>query len=361
MHKKISCIVPVYNVSQYLERCLQSLCAQTMPLEDYEIILVDDGSTDDSGDICDKYAYECDNVTVIHQKNKGPAAARNAGIDVAESEYICFVDPDDYVSPKFLELPYELAMATGSDIVIFDAYREKCDVNGNCIGKQMLSHCEYSFETAVKTEIAAMQRQILYPYMRAKIYYFKFSGKTPLAAPWDKLYKADFLKDNNIRFNEDLKVLDDMCFNFDAFGAAAKVSYVPSFLYHYQVIDTSITNSYKEDRIINDMKAFDYLRGRIGNDFPVDHKDYMQALNARIIKSFAISLRLYFFNPKNPKMQEEIEDEIIKTLKLDPYSEAFSEVKLRRLEPKLKIFTLACRKKSIWMLRKLYSLEMRYR
>ncbi len=361
MHKKITVIVPVYNVSSYLERCLDSLCAQTMSQEDYEIILVDDGSTDSSGDICDKYAYEYDNISVIHQFNAGPAAARNAGIDAADSEYICFADPDDYVAPKFLEVPYKHAVETKADIIIFDAYKEKCDESGNCIGKQMISHCEYSFETSVKSEIHAMQRQILYPYMGAKVYYFKLSGKTSLAAPWDKLYRADFIKKNNIRFNKELKVLDDMCFNFDAFGAADKVSYIPSFLYHYQVIESSITNSYKEDRILNDIKVFDYLRGKIDGITHAEIKRFMQALYARIIKSFAISLRLYFFNTKNPKSQDETKEEILETLNREPYSEALLKVKLRILEPKLIIFTIACRKKYIWMIKRLYNLEMSYR
>lgn len=365
MHKKITAIVPAYNVSKYLERCLESLCAQTLPMEDYEIVLIDDGSTDNSGDICDKYAYEYDNITVIHQKNAGPAAARNAGIEAADSEYVCFVDPDDYVSNKYLEVPCHQAVATEADIVMFDAYKEKYDESGNVIEKHMISHCEYRFETSVKSEIRAMQRQIMYPYMAAKVYYFKLCGKTPLAAPWDKIYSLEFLNKNNLRFHEELKVLDDMCFNFDSFGAAAKVSYVPSFLYHYQVVESSITNSYKEDRIINDMKVFDYLHGQIGqiyNDLsPAEHKDYEQALYARIIKSFAISLRLYFFNPKNPKMREEIEREIIETLNKEPYSEAYSKIELRRLETKLKIFTIACRKKNIWMLKRLYNLEMRHR
>ena len=370
MHKKITTVVPVYNVSKYLERCLESLCAQTLSIEDYEIILIDDGSTDDSGDICDKYAYEQDNITVIHQKNSGPAAARNAGIDAADSDYICFVDPDDYVSQKYLEVPYQQAASTEADIVIFDAYKEKCDESGNITEKQMISHCEYSFETSVKSEIRAMQRQILYPYMAARVYYFKLCGKTPLAAPWDKLYNLEFLNKNNIRFSEKLKVLDDMCFNFEAFGAADKVSYVPSFLYHYQVVDTSITNSYKEDRVWNDIKVFEYLNILIdaicnrdaGRNIPLaECKDYEQALYARIIKSFAISLRLYFFNPKNLKIQEEIGGEIIKTLEKEPYSRAFSKIELRRLDPKLMIFVIACRKKNIRMIKNLYNLEMRYR
>lgn len=361
MHKKITVIVPVYNVSRYLERCLDSLCAQTIPHIDYEIILIDDGSTDDSGEICDKYANKYDNIFVIHQSNAGPAAARNAGIDSTDSEYICFADPDDYVAPKFLEVPYGQAVATGADIIIFDAYKEKRDDIGNCISKQMISHCEYSFETSEKSEIHAMQRQILYPYIVTKVCNNKLNGKIPLAAPWDKLYRAAFLKKNNIRFHEELKVLDDMCFNFDAFGAADKVSYAPSFLYHYQVIESSITNSYKEDRILKDIKVFDYLRGKIDGITLSERENYKQALFSRIIKSFAISLRLYFYNPKNPKTQDEIKAEIIETLNREPYSEAFSKVKLKVLEPKLIIFAIVCRKRNLWLLKQLYRLEMKHR
>lgn len=93
---KISCIVPVYNVEKYLRRCVDSILAQTFT--DFELILVDDGSPDGCPAICDEYAEKDSRVRVIHQENKGVSAARNAGLDMARGEYVCFVDGDDEVS-----------------------------------------------------------------------------------------------------------------------------------------------------------------------------------------------------------------------------------------------------------------------
>ena len=99
---KLSIIVPVYNVETFLNKCVDSLLAQDLPKEDYEIILVDDGSTDGSGNLCDSLAEEHGNIRVIHQQNRGLSGARNAGIPVASGDYVLFVDSDDYLCPNVL-------------------------------------------------------------------------------------------------------------------------------------------------------------------------------------------------------------------------------------------------------------------
>lgn len=110
----ISIIVPVYQVKEYIGECVESLLAQTY--EDLEIILVDDGSTDGSGEICDRYAAGDDRIRVVHQENQGPSAARNAGLDCAGGEYIAFVDSDDVVTPDFIEILYKLSRKYQADI-----------------------------------------------------------------------------------------------------------------------------------------------------------------------------------------------------------------------------------------------------
>ena len=98
----ISIIVPVYNVEQYLPRCIDSILAQTF--KGFELLLIDDGSSDTSGRICDEYAFGDNRIKVFHKENGGVSSARNLGLDNAKGEWIAFVDPDDYVSPDFLEL-----------------------------------------------------------------------------------------------------------------------------------------------------------------------------------------------------------------------------------------------------------------
>ena len=359
MEYKVSIVVPVYNAEKYLDRCMKTLLEQSMPKGEYEIILVDDGSPDASGKICDNYAKDYDFVTVLHQKNAGPAAARNAGLAKAAGKYVAFIDPDDYIEREYLEVAYAQGVHNHADIVLFDAYREKAD--GDKRLQELWSHAGFSFNCADEGDIRSMQRQILYPYMTAKAGDISFIKNVPLAAPWDKLFNKAFLQANALAFPEKLRVLDDMCFNFKAFGVAKVVSYIPMPLYHYRVEENSITNSYRKDRVQQDIQVFEYLKQAI-NDMGLDRVEasrFRQALYARIIKSFAISLRLYFLNPSNPASKSEIDQEIRSTLDSMPYKLAFKSIKLLSLEPKLIAVTLSCRLKSPWMLRCLFKLQYR--
>lgn len=114
---KVSVIVPIYNIKQYLPRCIDSIRNQTM--EDIEIILVDDGSSDGSSELCDQYASADPRIRVLHKENEGLSAARNDGIQMALADYIMFVDGDDCVEPEFCELPYRAAIEYKAEIVTF--------------------------------------------------------------------------------------------------------------------------------------------------------------------------------------------------------------------------------------------------
>lgn len=118
MKPKVSVIVPVYNVEKYLVRCLESIINQT--LSDIEIILIDDGSSDDSGIICEEYTRKDIRIKVIHKKNGGLSSARNAGLDIAKGEYIGFIDSDDYIHPKMYEILYDNIISYKADIAICD-------------------------------------------------------------------------------------------------------------------------------------------------------------------------------------------------------------------------------------------------
>lgn len=123
MNPKVSIIVPVYNVENYIKECLDSLIGQTM--KEIEIILVDDGSTDFSGRICEQYAKEDFRINVLHQKNSGQSVARNKGVNVATGKYIMFVDSDDYVVNDACEVLYNTAVKNNADVVTADILNEK--------------------------------------------------------------------------------------------------------------------------------------------------------------------------------------------------------------------------------------------
>ena len=117
---KISIIIPVYNVENYLARCLDSIFKHTIPKFEYEVLLVDDGSTDGSGNICDKYEKDYEIVQAIHKENGGVSSARNIGLQEATGEYIAFVDPDDWIDTNALELLWNKLEATEASVLQFD-------------------------------------------------------------------------------------------------------------------------------------------------------------------------------------------------------------------------------------------------
>lgn len=118
---EISIIVPVYKVEVYLKDCIESLLVQTF--RDIEIILVDDGSPDSCGNICDEYAKKDSRIRVVHQENAGLSCARNKGVDVARGRFLCFVDSDDMVTPQYCQRLYDLLKDTSYDFSVCGAYR----------------------------------------------------------------------------------------------------------------------------------------------------------------------------------------------------------------------------------------------
>ena len=122
----ISIIVPVYNVKDYVEKCLDSICGQSYT--NLEIVVVDDGSTDGSGELCDAYALKDQRVKVIHRDNRGVSTVRNEGLDIAQGEYIGFVDGDDWVDGDMYEFLYELLIVNEADISVCSHYIEKSNM-----------------------------------------------------------------------------------------------------------------------------------------------------------------------------------------------------------------------------------------
>ncbi len=191
----ISVIVPVYEVEAYLERCVDSLLSQSM--RNIEIILIDDGSPDACGEICDRYAAHDPRVRVIHQENAGLSAARNAGLELARGEWIMFVDSDDWVEPDFCRLPYEAALAHGADLVIFGYINIlKKHIEEGALGR------EESVTYVVKKNIAV----------------------------WNKLYHRSLF--HEIRFPEGY-VYEDIFATPKLVHAARSVYRLDACLYHY--------------------------------------------------------------------------------------------------------------------------------
>lgn len=334
----ISVIIPVYNVEQYISHCIESIIDDIMcDTGQVEIIIVDDGSLDSSGKLAESYSKDFPLIKVIHKQNAGVAAARNTGIEVASGEWLYFVDSDDWLEKGAVSHILKCCKENAdADIILFDAYKNTGDQ------EETWEHFDSNIVWHGGEGIKKLQREALY-----------YHG-TPMAAPWDKVYKNSFLKQNEIQFNEELTVLDDMVFNIEAFGAAAKIVYCKQKIYHYRYVPDSITNQYKPDRVEQDVKVWNYLQEYMTGTFQkaewreAEKDAFLQAYYCRVIKSFSICCRLCFFNEQNDKDLPGKLKDMRTVLTLPLYKEAFQKVKLRNVEWRLKIVVMLVRCRTVF-------------
>lgn len=239
---RISVVIPVYNVEKYLDECLESVINQTLDSKYYEIIAVDDGSTDSCPTKLDWYAETHDNLIVIHQKNKGLSVARNSGINIASGEYITFIDSDDWISNRYLEDMYNLAVKINADIVCVNEKRyyhsgdEKIDYSAH-----------FSFVKCKKNNVDLL-----------------FNNKVKTYA-WGKLYKLKLFNINNIRYPEGL-LYEDMATTYRLFDKANCTAFIKNNNYYfYRFRENSIVNNVKKKNIddsfliLNDLKNYCFL------------------------------------------------------------------------------------------------------
>ncbi len=207
----ISVIIPVYNTQQYLKQCIDSVINQTY--KNLEIILVDDGSTDDSPKICDEYTLKDNRIKVIHKQNGGVSSARNAGLKIAKGDYIGFVDSDDFIAPDMYETLCRELISTNTDLVICNWYIE----------------CDKWIENTVfpKEKVLTIQEAVKYLYRSSSV--------------CTRLFKKNTIE--NIFFNEKIGFGEDRLFYLEVYNKINKISCCPSAKYYYRKNLNSTTNA----------------------------------------------------------------------------------------------------------------------
>lgn len=221
MSKTISFIIPVYNVEKYLNECVDSILRQIT--SDCEIILIDDGSTDSSGTICDEYANRDSKVRVIHQNNGGLASARNAGLDHAQGNYIAFVDSDDYLADGCVSRIISWINSGGSDICFMRA--QKFFPNGKT----------QQLDDEIKAEEMKKDKSAVIKYLSQRS---KYPG-----SPCTKILRRSLIEENSLRFPEDGRVSEDLGFVLQCILFANSYDSLPFNYYYYrQAREGSITN-----------------------------------------------------------------------------------------------------------------------
>ena len=216
--EKITVVVPVYNMGQYLKRSVNSLLKQTY--KNYEIILVDDGSTDNSGQLCDELSKLHDSIRTIHKENGGLSSARNAGMRDATGGFIIFPDPDDWVEEDYLQRLIDLHQEYQSDLEICGYYITD--------EKKQVTSCEEKIHTCFSMEDATERL---------------FIGGGYSGFAWNKLYHLDIIRKNDLAFDEELGMAQDLHFAFRYFLKCKKISYDSMPVYYYFQHAGGVTNT----------------------------------------------------------------------------------------------------------------------
>lgn len=231
---RISVVVPVYNVEKYLNRCIDSVINQTY--KDFELVLIDDGSVDNSGAICDQYSQKDNRIRVVHKENGGASLARNCGIDNAKGEFVMFVDSDDYIEPEMLETHIALMendvdlTVTSLDIISNQETRKYCMPN------KIYTTIQYFEDMGKKS----------YPELCA-------------SSPCCKLFRKSILYKFGIVYKKDMSLGEDTFFNTEYLNHCKKVVASDRILYHYtKENDNSLFSRFQENTYKDVKEAFEY-------------------------------------------------------------------------------------------------------
>ncbi len=274
---KVSVIIPVYNVENYLARCLDSVLGQT--LKDIEIICVNDGSTDKSVEILQKYAKKDARIKVVNQKKEGVSVARNTGIVNATGEYIAFLDSDDFVDLDFYEKLFNNIEIQKADIACASIIREN-EKKKTCLVDY--TKVEVSHNTTEKFLLAHSPK---YNFV------------------WNKLYRRKFLVNNNLKFVVGM-IYEDMCFTPDVLETSGCLITVPNTYYHYWKTPNSLIKRDSDKTRSDKLLAYQYLSAKCKkynvipfSDEELQYKKEFRVFGITLIKEYTyrVTQRFYLF------------------------------------------------------------------
>lgn len=246
----LSIVIPIYNAEKYLARCVQSILSQTY--NEYEIILVDDGSIDNSLQICRHYEVNNNGVIVISQQNAGVSAARNAGLSVAKGEYVMFVDSDDYMLPQMCEIMVDAIEEKEADLVV-------CGTTETWGG------------------VWAPKRDIDYSSLASfKSDFIEHLTSELLSPPWNKIYRRELIKDV---FETSSSFGEDLMFNLNYLKNCQRISFIKSApFYHEKANEGSLVNRVYPYRLMEIEKVHSAVIGFYDTENPEIHQKYIRDL-----------------------------------------------------------------------------------
>ncbi|QUA54044.1 glycosyltransferase family 2 protein [Aristaeella lactis] len=329
----ITVIIPVYKVKkEYLDCCIESIYKQDV--NDIEIILVNDGSPDDSGIYCDEYAEKDDRIKVIHKDNGGSASARNVGIKNATGKWIMFIDADDWIENDLFQDFVALSPTDDVDIVIFPGYTEYINktIPDPVVfeDKRIFATREEIDEIAIKTLSKAAN----------------IPNTASLTSVWGKFYRREFLHKNNLLLDEQMRYNEDVIFCLETYEKASKIIFLGKNYYHYREVSSSKTNKYRK----NVEKEQELVLKRI-KGFIETNKKGKGLLHAYYLRAL-ISIQMCFFQKYyHPEYSDgHRRKTFIDFLSSSPYKETLDEISVEELKKSFKVKYLCFKKHLFFVL-----------
>ena len=269
---KVSIIVPVYNTAKYLKKCVNSLIAQTY--QNVEILLVDDGSTDDSGALCDWFANKYPQIKVFHKENGGLVSAWKYGVEHSNGEYLCFVDSDDWIDTDTCQKAIEAVQKNNVDIVCWNYVKEyrHDSISVQCIKTNEL-YDEHSIKNLYRRIVGPIKEELAFPqYLDS------------LSTAWGKLYRSELIKENSISFVSTKEIgTEDLLFNIEVFSYIRRAYLMTDCLSHYRKYNsTSLTATYKPNLTVQWTNLQNRILAIIGHDEKLKQA-YMNRIALNII------------------------------------------------------------------------------
>ena len=331
MDPKISVIVPVYNAERFIEKCIKSILAQKFT--SFELILINDGSVDKSGDICEKYKKQDRRISYYKKENGGASSARNVALSHIKGEFITFVDADDYIKRDYLS---ELVKA-----------QEKHDSDWTACSYKNVNNAASAFRGNTKEwdkKIFITGEDKIKKILSSKVLACP-SGKRPLASPCCKLYRTSVIRDNNLKFDEDLKVCEDQMFNLEYIKHIKSFFYINRFLYIRNINEGSLFTGFRPHMLEEMEYLFKVYKGKTSDfDFePVTQHQF-------ILDKIREIMNLYVFHKDNKEGRDKVYKKFWCFMDKEPLRGMWKKVRIMMYRGKKnKVQVFAIKSKALWL------------
>ncbi len=341
--EKISVIVPIYNSEKFLDKCINSIVNQTY--KNIEVILIDDGSKDESKKICKKYVKKDARVRLIECSNSGVSHARNIGLENSSGDYLFFVDSDDWINLDTLERMILVAKKSNVDVVKCNYYNNYID-NKEQVNELNITNCEENLSILDSKKIKEL-----------------FANTYILNVVWGELISRKTLK--NCRFEDRLIYGEDLLFNFQVLKNTDRVLLMKDSYYHYLINQAGTNQNYDYNVLIKKIENLNYVYNKI-----IDFYDEKEKISYKYLKEVIDNLRKISFTQNKMKLINEI---VFKEINCENFKEACQNVNLKKVNTKYKLSIILLKKnkykifvilsnilyKNIWYIKEFFKSEKR--